>query len=100
MHPEYPCAHCIVAAAVAEVVQGTAGGDVGELTLTSVQAPGVTRRWTRLDDYSNEVSEARIYAGFHYRFSNEVGKAMGKKIGDLTVRTHLLSDTAPKTTKR
>jgi hypothetical protein len=100
LHPEYPCAHCIVAAAVAEVLQGAAGGDVGELTLTSAQAPGVTRRWKRLEDYSNEVAEARIYAGFHYRFSNDVGKSMGKKIGELTVKTQLLSATAPKTTKQ
>jgi hypothetical protein len=100
MHPEYPCAHCIVAAAVAEVLQGAAGGDVGELTLTSAQAPGVTRRWKRLEEYSNEVAEARIYAGFHYRFSNDVGKSMGKKIGELTVKTQLLSATAPKTTKQ
>ena len=45
------------------------------------------RKWTRLQDYSDEVSHARIYAGFHYRFSTEVGKEMGKKIGDLAVTT-------------
>jgi len=39
-HPEYPCAHCIVAAAVAEVLQNVTGKDAGELTLTS---GGVTR---------------------------------------------------------
>ena len=100
MHPEYPCAHCIVAAAVAEVLQGIAGGDVGELTLTSVQAPGVTRRWKRLEDYNNEVSEARIFAGFHYRFATDVGKSMGKRIGELTVKTQLLNAAAPKTTKQ
>jgi hypothetical protein len=49
----------------------------------------VTRKWTRVQDYSDEVSAARIYAGFHYRFSTEVGKDMGKKIGELTVATQL-----------
>jgi hypothetical protein len=57
--------------------------------MTSPTAPGVTRKWTRLRDYSDEVSNARIYAGFHYRFSTEVGKEMGRKIGDLTVATQL-----------
>jgi len=37
----------------------------------------------------NEVSNARIWAGFHYRFSTEVGKDMGRKIGELTVATQL-----------
>jgi hypothetical protein len=100
MHPEYPCAHCIVAAAVAEVLQGATGGDVGELALTSALASGVTRRWKHLEDYNNEVSEARIFAGFHYRFSTDVGKSMGKKIGELTVKTQLLGAAAPRTTKQ
>lgn len=88
MHPEYPCAHCIVAAAIATVLQTVAGDEV-DISLTSPTAPGATRKWTRLQDYSDEVSNARIYAGFHYRFSTEVGKDMGKKIGQLTVATQL-----------
>ena len=35
MHPEYPCAHCIVAAAVSTVLQGVAGNEIGEITLAS-----------------------------------------------------------------
>jgi hypothetical protein len=89
MHPEYPCAHCIVAAAISTVLQAVAGDEVDAISLTSPTAPGVTRKWTRLQDYSDEVSNARVYAGFHYRFSTEVGKDMGKKIGQLTVATQL-----------
>src|SRR5262245_47950444 len=89
MHPEYPCAHCIGSAAVSAVIQGVAGGEIGEISMTSATAPGVIRKWTRLQDYSEEVSMARIYAGFHYRFSTIVGKDMGKKIGELTVATQM-----------
>ena len=89
MHPEYPCAHCITSAAVAAVLRGVVGEDVGEIAVTSPTAPGVVRRWTRLDDYRDEVSNARVWAGFHYRFSTEVGKDMGKKIGELTIATQL-----------
>jgi hypothetical protein len=89
MHPEYPCAHCITSAAVTAVLRGVVGEDVGEITLTSPTAPGVVRRWTRLEDYRDEVSNARIWAGFHYRFSTEVGKDMGTKIGELTIATQL-----------
>ena len=89
MHPEYPCAHCITSAAIASVLQAVVGDEFGEFSLTSPTAPGVTRKWSRLQDYSTEVSNARIYAGFHYRFSTEVGSAMGKKIGELAVATQL-----------
>lgn len=96
-HPEYPCAHCIVAAAVAEVLKRTAGDPPGELSLTSA---GVTRKWTRLEDYSSEVALARIYAGFHYRFSTEAAKSMGRKIGEQVVAAQLLSSARPEIAKQ
>jgi hypothetical protein len=89
MHPEYPCAHCIASSTVAAVLQRVAGDDVGEISLTSPMAPGITRKWTKLQDYRDEVANARTWSGFHYRFSNEVAKEMGRKIGELTVATQL-----------
>ncbi len=95
-HPEYPCAHCIIAAAVAEVLSSVGGTDIGELSLTSALAPSMTRKWKRLQDYNDEVSLARIYAGFHYRFSTDTAKSMGRMIGEMTVKTRLLSSAGPK----
>jgi ribosomal protein S19 len=89
MHPEYPCAHCIVSGAVAAVLEGVIGNEVGEFSLTSATAPGVTRKFSRFQDYVDEVSSARIYAGFHYRNSTIVGREMGKKIGELATSTQL-----------
>jgi hypothetical protein len=94
MHPEYPCAHCIVASAVAavgEAVFGTA--DVPEFSMTSATAPGVTHRWTNLRALSDEISEARIWAGFHYRFSTRIGQDMGRKIGEHVARSVMLPAT-------
>jgi len=69
---------------VAETLLGSA--DVPELTMTSSSAPGVTHRWTNLRAYTDEVSVARIYAGFHYRFSTKVGQDMGRKIAAFVVQ--------------
>jgi hypothetical protein len=90
MHPEYPCAHCVAAAsmcAVLEAVIGTA--EIPEVAMSSATAPGVTRRWTNLGDFVAEVSNARIWAGFHYRFSARVAEDMGRKIGEHTVKNFL-----------
>ena len=89
LHPEYPCAHCITSAAAASILIGVMGNEIPEVTMTSPTAPGVTRKWTRLQDYAAEVGMARIYAGFHYGFSNKVGQGMGRKIGELTMAMHL-----------
>jgi PAP2 superfamily len=88
MHPEYPCAHCILSGSVAGVVRAVLGADdIPEIAVTSPTAPGVTRRWTNMTAFTDEVANARIWAGFHYRFSTRVGTDMGLKIGDYVVKS-------------
>jgi hypothetical protein len=90
MHPEYPCAHCIVSGAVGGVLIAEIGtGPTPMLSTTSPTAPGVVRSWTKVDDFMLEVASARIYDGVHYRNSTEVGTAMGKKIGALAAANAL-----------
>jgi hypothetical protein len=91
LHPEYPCAHCINSGAARAVLEAEFGtGQVSStLTMTSPTAPGVVRKWTSIGDYAEEISVARIYGGLHWRNSTVVGKAMGKKIGELAVQNYL-----------
>src|SRR4029077_6271663 len=43
IHPEYPCAHCIVSSTVAATIRAVLGSDeIPEVTLTSPFVPGVT----------------------------------------------------------
>ena len=87
MHPEYPCAHCISASTVAAVLRAEIGtGTVPQLATSSVTAGGATRRWTKIDDFVREVSEARICDGVHFRTSTEVANDMGEKIGELAFK--------------
>jgi hypothetical protein len=91
MHPEYPCAHCILSSSIASVTRTLFGSsDVPAISLTSPTAPGVTHRWTSMKAFADEVSKARISAGFHYRFSARVGQEMGDKIGEYVVRNVML----------
>ncbi len=82
MHPEYPCAHCILSGAAAALIESYGGlRDLQEISLTSPTAPGITHRWSSLDAFTNEVANARVWAGFHYRSSARVGTAMGREVG-------------------
>lgn len=91
LHPEYPCAHCMIASLIATVIRADAGRDpVPTLKTTSNTAPGVTRQWTRTEDVVKEVSEARILDGVHYRNSTEVGNRMGEQIGALVAAAYQL----------
>jgi hypothetical protein len=90
MHPEYPCAHCILSSSIGTVLRAEIGtSPVPTLTTTSYTANGAARSWATLDDFIQEVANARIYDGVHYRNSTEVGTAMGKQVGELAVAKHL-----------
>ena len=87
MHPEYPCAHCIQSGSVAGVVKAVLGTlDIPEIAITSATAPGVTHRWTNMTSFTEEIANARIWAGFHYRFSTRVGTETGLQIGEYVVK--------------
>lgn len=93
MHPEYPSGHSILAAAVATVLKHELDGRaVPMLTTTSPTAGGAspaqptTRRWSDLDSFVREVSDARIWGGLHFRSATDVGEAMGRRIGELAAR--------------
>jgi hypothetical protein len=87
MHPEYPCSHCIQSSSVAAVVKAVLGGvDIPGVALTSPATPGVTHRWNNTTAFTEEVANARIWAGFHYRFSTRVGTQMGYEIGEYVVK--------------
>src|SRR5262245_38567541 len=84
MHPEYPCAHCIVSGSLGAVLEAElAGGPPPQLSSASSTAGGAVRTWPSVGDFMQEVAVARIYDGVHYRYSTETGTAMGKKIGEL-----------------
>jgi hypothetical protein len=89
-HPEYPCAHCIQSAVVAAVIQADVGdAPMPALSTHSPTAQGARRQWSTPQAVVDEVATARIHGGMHYRFSTEVGAAMGYRIGALAAARHL-----------
>jgi len=94
MHPEYPCAHCILSGAAAVLLESLAAGQpLPDLSLTSPTAPGATHHWSSLGDFTTEVANSRIWAGFHYRNSTRVGTAMGREVAQY-VLTHTMQPLA------
>jgi hypothetical protein len=84
MHPEYPCAHCVLSGSLGAVLQAEIGnGPMPRLTTISPTAPGVMRSWASIPEFTQEVANARIYDGVHFRNSTEVGTALGRKVGEM-----------------
>ena len=86
-HPEYPCGHCIFAAAIADYMKAEVGDrPAWGVRVASQSIPNaavqVLPSW---DDWAKEVSFSRILGGVHYRFSNEAAEDMGRKITALAI---------------
>ena len=93
VHPEYPCAHCVVDGAAGVVMKSVFGsGAVPEFTLTYAVMPGVTRKYSTIQQLEDEVSMARIWGGVHYRNSTEVGHEMGKLVGEFVLKNYMRRD--------
>ena len=86
LHPEYPCAHCINSGSVAAVLDRELGSKLPVLHGASTTLPGVTHQWKNTQELLDEVSNARIWGGVHFRNSTVVGTAMGRRVGELAVQ--------------
>ena len=86
-HPEYPCAHCTQGAATAELMKTQNGNSPPwGVRVASKSSPNlavqVLPTW---DKWAADVSASRTFGGVHYRFSNEAGEEMGRKIAQLAL---------------
>ena len=85
-HPEYLSGHSTNSSAMATVLKLLFGDESGvPLVAVSPTNPGFERHWARLSEGVEEVIDARIYAGIHYRSSDEDGAALGRRIARFVV---------------
>ena len=85
-HPEYLSGHSTNSSAMATVLTLLFGDEPGApIVATSPTNPGFERHWARLSEGVEEVIDARIYSGIHYRTSDEEGAALGRRIARFVV---------------
>ena len=91
LHPEYPSGHAILAGAVGAVLDAELAATRARpvLRTSSPSAKHATREWTSVAAFVQEVSDARIYEGIHFRSAVEAGTAMGRRIGELAAVKYL-----------
>jgi hypothetical protein len=85
---EYPSAHSGVSSAAATALASVFGAHT-EFTVTSAGLPGIKRSFNSFSDAVAQVADARVFAGFHFRFSCEDGIALGSLVGAY-VDAHLM----------
>jgi hypothetical protein len=88
---EYPCGHCTVAAAIGEVMKTESGmrPSAGVRVASLANPNSVAQVLPGWDEWVRQVSDSRIYAGVHYRFSNEAGEEIGRRAARIVMQTKL-----------
>lgn len=86
-HPEYPSGHTTNSTAMATILQKIFGDDPG-MSVTST-ITNITREWDTLSEGLDEVIDARVYSGLHFRTADEVGSKQGRQVAQF-VWTHAL----------
>ena len=86
-HPEYTSGHTANSSAMATIMAFEFGDDPGPPI--SVTLSGITRQWDRFSEGIDEVIDARVYSGIHFRTADEVGARTGRQVARF-VSTHAL----------
>ncbi len=80
-HPEYPCGHCTVSALMSALL---APHTAGPIEVGSDSAPlNVSMVFPDWRAFDEAASLARIQGGMHFRFSNEAGQTMGRRVAEI-----------------
>jgi hypothetical protein len=84
-HPEYPSGHSFIVGALTQAVASFFGTDQVDWTLQASKAtiPQLVlteRRHQNLKEIVDEVSDARVWAGLHFRNSMNQGIALGARV--------------------
>ncbi|HLG56205.1 MAG TPA: vanadium-dependent haloperoxidase [Vicinamibacterales bacterium] len=89
-HPEYLSGHTTNSGAMATVLKLLFGDDQDvPVVATSPTNPGFERQWGSFSEGIEEVIDARVYSGIHYRTSDEVGARVGRAIARFVVSQEL-----------
>lgn len=101
-HPEYPSAHGSVTSAVATLIEDYFKTRAVHMVFDSrVFADGIhTHVFEDTRDLVDEVHWARIYTGFHYPHSMEVGQDLGKAIAHHLYATRFRRPRLPRGVER
>jgi hypothetical protein len=87
--PEYPSAHSCVSGAATAVLSGFFGENTA-FSVSSAGMPGVVRYFSNFSAAIEEIKNARVFGGIHFRTACNDGQTLGTAVGSYIVDHALL----------
>jgi hypothetical protein len=65
-------------------------GEAGHsITLTNPAAPNIVLQYTSFTQITDDISDARVYGGIHFRIDQEAGVDLGRAVGTAVYKNNL-----------
>ena len=88
--PSYSSAHATLSGAARAVLERAFGKHGLAITLTNTQL-GLVLNYTAWKQITDDIDDARVYGGIHFRFDQEAGAHQGRQVGKYILRNYLRS---------
>jgi hypothetical protein len=79
--PSYPSAHASASYAAREILARTFGNRPHSIALSTPAMPGFVLQYNKLSEITDDIDDARVYGGIHFRYDQEEGGVQGTDIG-------------------
>jgi hypothetical protein len=90
--PSYPSAHGTLSNAAREVLDRLYG-DRHQTIILSSPTLGITLSYRTLREITEDIADARVYGGIHFRFDQDEGAEQGRRVGEYIYRHYIGSRT-------
>jgi hypothetical protein len=87
--PSYPSNHGSGSNGGAEILRRVYGEAGHSITLTNPKVPNIVLQYTSFKQITDDISDARIYGGIHFRFDQVAGARLGRAIGRAVYKNNL-----------
>jgi hypothetical protein len=87
--PGYPSAHAAGSNAARYVLERIFGRGRHVISLSNAALPGLTLVYSKLQQISDDIDDGRVYSGVHFRFDQEEGGALGRRVSRCVINHNL-----------
>lgn len=87
--PSYPSNHASGTGAGTEMLRRLYGADGHSIDLSNPGVPGLSFHYSGFREIANDVDDARIFGGIHFRFDQDAGNALGRAISTYVIKNNL-----------
>jgi membrane-associated phospholipid phosphatase len=87
--PSYPSNHGSAANSAAQVLRRIYGEGGHSMTLSNSTVPDIVLQYTTFEQITDDISDARVYGGIHFRTDQVAGQILGDAIGIAVYKNNL-----------